>query len=349
MNPSESKMLDALLRYEEEMLAALPTEEALAEVQAFSADFQARMQEVIETGSVAREAPKRPRPLRRRVAVAALVFVLAAASLMSVEAIRVQVLGFLLEVFETHTRVTFDPRAEDLPETLEEYYRPWYVPEGFVLVNEVRDSEMQLLSYVHESDETHILRIRQTIISPSAFQHLNTENTQLEEITVDKRSYLYYENLGIHSFMWEENGYMLRCSGTLSKEEVLRVAENFRIGEQGTQPSTILTHYSPDYVPEGYHLSKRIHHGAQSIFEYRHEANETELLTAEQYTASVAIHLNTEGSDAEELVVGERVYLYSSTLGMQTLIWEENDYVFICAGVIPKEELLKVAVNFRSD
>lgn len=210
----------ALALYCDTLLSDLPDENRLEERQFFSSGFEEKMQKLIQ------KAKLTPRQLHlqlmRRIAMIVLLFTLGTTALMSVEAIRIPILHFLTEVHETFTRIVFGPKVNDdaSPDKIEVLYLPAFIPEGFVLDFEEIDSNFTLLAYSNHEDYFEWAQYTSDV-SP----HINTEGIMLEEFTLHKITYLYYSNKGMQNLIFEYQGYVFVCSGTLEKDLLIQISE----------------------------------------------------------------------------------------------------------------------------
>ena len=219
----ERQLKAALVAYCDGLLRSVPTDEALEQSQVFSSKFERGMEYLM------RRQQNPPRSLHhvlaKRIALIALTVALAATSLMSVEAIRVPVLRFFTEIHETFTRIVFGAESEEtpLPEEIQQIYVPAYIPEGFTLDFEMTDPSMVILSYTNGVDYFDWNQY-----CSDAALHVDTEGTTLEEMNLDDLTYLYYEKRGVRHLIWEANGYVFTCDGTLSKDTLIEMAKSIQ-------------------------------------------------------------------------------------------------------------------------
>lgn len=209
-----------LVCYCQDMLASLPHPEDL-DPSPFSSSFEQKMRKLLRR----REASYWPlvSSVGRRVATVVLAFLLASSCLMSVEAIRVPVVHFFVEVYETFSRISFegDEGAGAGPETIEELYLPSEIPEGFVLEEELREDSFSIFRYV-KGDEW----IDWSQYCMGFAHHVDTEGIKSEKVESEGIHYFYYSNKGIQDFIWEENGYVFSCAGTLSRETLFMILQS---------------------------------------------------------------------------------------------------------------------------
>jgi hypothetical protein len=58
---------------------------------------------------------------------------------------------------------------------------------------------------------------------------LDTETGNIENIMVNNKSYSYYVDANNHNYLvWNQNDYVYQVEGTLSKDELLKIAETVK-------------------------------------------------------------------------------------------------------------------------
>lgn len=97
-----------------------------------------------------------------------------------------------------------------------------YIPEGFEL--ESKDDTKKLMNYKYVSNDGRFFTIFKS--SSASKVKFDTENFITEEIMVDNIKYTYCQgNEGVNNIVWTKNDYVYRIDGTLSKEEMLKIAK----------------------------------------------------------------------------------------------------------------------------
>ena len=100
-----------------------------------------------------------------------------------------------------------------------------YIPEGFDIDNKVITTK--LVQYEYASNNGDFFTIWKC--TSSMKMEFNTEFFASEEIIVDNVKYFYSEgNEGVNNLVWTRNDYVYRIDGTLSKEELLKIAETVK-------------------------------------------------------------------------------------------------------------------------
>lgn len=100
-----------------------------------------------------------------------------------------------------------------------------YIPEGFKLTNEMFFSR----AIVNEYTDSNGWIFTITKSSSSIEVDSNTEDVETETIAINNREYLYClgkNNMG--NVIWTENDYVYQVNGTLSKNDLLKIAETVK-------------------------------------------------------------------------------------------------------------------------
>ena len=100
-----------------------------------------------------------------------------------------------------------------------------YIPDGFKLTNEQVSSRTVMNDYYDASGEFFII-IKN---SSSAEVDLDTETGNIENITVNNKTYSYYVDENNYNYLvWNKNDYVYHVNGTISKDELLKIAETVK-------------------------------------------------------------------------------------------------------------------------
>ncbi len=203
---------------------AIPAE--YFEPHVFSRRFERKMKKLLRTVEHSQQ-PKRRISLRRAVTIA-----LIAAAFLSAAAITTGAMDnlfqyFLPEVFPTHSivRSSNDTFA---PTSFEEQYAPVYVAQGFELTRRPLVTENRAeLSYTYEpcDGEGREISFRQWLKADYA-PNLNTENHDLEPITVQGcEGFKLVIGEHVH-IVWDNGDYVLEIYGIVSENELMKMAES---------------------------------------------------------------------------------------------------------------------------
>ena len=195
----------------------------------FSAEFERKMQRLINM-------EKKPyyyliNTVGKRVACIVIAALIALTSItFGVKAIREAVIDFFVETFEKFSIVGF--KDEDIPEnnkTIETYYAPTYIPEGYELKKDKRMVTYRRMRY--ESNEGYI-EFNQDIMQGIS-TYIDTEDAETESISVLGYKAFYSNKDEMFLIYWNDShySYAIQTESGLKKEEVIKIAESI-VAEQ---------------------------------------------------------------------------------------------------------------------
>lgn len=97
-----------------------------------------------------------------------------------------------------------------------------YIPEGFEFNNVEKFSKYVLFEYKSSKGDSFTI----WKCTSSMKMEFDTENFITEGIIVDNIKYTYCQgNEGVNNIVWTRNDYIYRLSGTLTKDELLKIAK----------------------------------------------------------------------------------------------------------------------------
>ena len=190
----------------------------------FSSGFEKKMQLLF----IQEEKSKRFATLKKRavqIAAAILIFILLSGiTILSVEASRVRVLNFIIEINEKSTSFLIDDGSIDysqFPET-PGMHLPSYMPDGYTLGKIETSGSFYLVTYENEGGDLIIL---QGLTSGSSVG-IDSEDAYHEQLFVnDELAYYYFKNdYSTLLFGYKEDKFLL--SGLISMDEIIRMAES---------------------------------------------------------------------------------------------------------------------------
>ena len=166
-----------------------------------------------------------------QVAVSSLVIV---CCLVAVQASNGLLFDFLFQTHQTHTGVelTEQVREELLVDRLKDanmpVYFPKYVPEGY----SITDIEVGTAKIEFElTNETNYIFIVQKALNEYTDKlALDSEDTTLEEVTINGHTGFYKVKDGVHTLnFFDNNNYYKILGNNISKKEIMRIAESFEM------------------------------------------------------------------------------------------------------------------------
>ncbi len=161
------------------------------------------------------------RKLVKKAAVAAIVATMSFSTMMVANAeFREKVISWMVETFEKYSIFELKNDDAQLMENLQKY-APSYIPNGFQLDNTVNQPSLILFEYSNEnSDYLDIL-----ISIANTRVYLDTEGVPTEELELLGSTAYYFNKDGVNSLVFEKDGFHFEVDGSISKNDLIRVAE----------------------------------------------------------------------------------------------------------------------------
>lgn len=193
----------------------------------YSRTFQIRMKRLTKQS---KRTAKRPwTTVAKRAAAVAVVFCVGFASLMSVEAVRVGVINFVLSANPKNTIVYFGDNADNfrkyIPNEWEFAYFPTSPPEKYHPEQCEFDGTTLVTTYVSHEKEPIRLMQTQSLEANLLFDY---ENAETESIMVGKRKAIYNEKEGFRVLLRTTNDSCILLESGTNKGEIVKFAENIQ-------------------------------------------------------------------------------------------------------------------------
>ena len=191
----------------------------------FSLSFEKKMEKLINR----RRKPyfRMINTVGKRVAcIAACAFIVSSASLMSVDAVREAVFGFIMNIFEDHSDIkTFDDDKH--PDIIEDIYEITYDLSGYIVDFKDYHEDHRITCYI-KADTNNQIDFYQ--FTSSAFNmRINTEEAEINHINIDEQDMIYYfDNLGFHNLIWDNGEYIFMISSNSTKEEIIEMMKSIK-------------------------------------------------------------------------------------------------------------------------
>jgi len=162
----------------------------------------------------------------------AVVLILMITTVFSVSALREPVIRFFVEVYEKFSHVFFHHKPEEqFPATLEVYYAPTWLPEGY---KEDIDKALDAIFFcemIYANGDSDELVFKQYTITSSEL-YIDTEDVQVHTVFVNGNEGIYFSNKEIQHLTWNDEQYGFSVSGPISEADLLRLAELIRAVEK---------------------------------------------------------------------------------------------------------------------
>ena len=136
-----------------------------------------------------------------------------------------QIGEFFTTVYETHIKGSYSEEKSPNNEAIEEYYVPIYIPEGYMLVNELTlDTYIQ---YKYFNDNGDVLMFEQAPIDSADF-FINNEDGYTSTITIGDRMIYCRVSSGTYTYIWNDENYAfeLYSDTEINEDEIIKIIDN---------------------------------------------------------------------------------------------------------------------------
>lgn len=214
-------------------LDALPSGQELSGEYALPERLTKRIRDLIKE-SDRRSRRKKFLGLAKRAAViAAIIIPISLGSLLSVEASRNAIFNSVLEWKAEHVDIYFEettsgaPAEESPAGEQSEVWEPQYLPEGFFMAEEKNVGPVHMTTY--ENGKGASVTFTQTPLDKAGKMSIDSEHTTYHEITIKGEKAVLFEAKGDQDrsyVLWQSKKTSLVLSSTISKDELIRIAES---------------------------------------------------------------------------------------------------------------------------
>ena len=96
------------------------------------------------------------------------------------------------------------------------------------------------------------------------------------------------------------------------------------------------------YIPNGFDLKESI--CEENLLINRYVNGNGDIITVFKYSSIMKIDFDTERFEVENVTIDTIQYVYcTGYLGMNSIIWNKNDYIYQIDALLEKEEMIKIA------
>lgn len=160
----------------------------------------------------------------KRVAVFFLVTVIVAGiSIFSVEAWRIKVFNFIIDMQKTHSEINFDEDNTKGDTYSSDEISFDYIPSGFKLESSTMRQEKIYLLFKNE--ELYFeFKLRKVNVSIG----IDTENADVKKLTINGNKAIYSTNNNVNILVWNSGDYSYSLSGNIEEKELINIAEKIK-------------------------------------------------------------------------------------------------------------------------
>ena len=159
----------------------------------------------------------------KRVAIFFLVLVVASSvTIFSVEAWRIKIMNFIIEMTQTHSEINFSEDNKGDTYTSDEITLG-YIPEGFKL--ETSDISENSVNLIFKGEKNYFVFSMDAINSKMG---IDTENAAVKKTMINGEEALYSTNNNVNILVWHNEEFLYKLSGTIEEKEMIKIAENIK-------------------------------------------------------------------------------------------------------------------------
>lgn len=242
---AKEKMLEAMLEY----AGACHAEDIANEMQAkdeieapitYPPELDSRIRRLISIYNV-KESFRRLRETTARIFPKVAIFFFAffigfAIMVTSVEAFRVKVLNFIIDVGKEYTSIDLKEKKQDIPreDTLEMspewkgVNTPSYIPEGFEISKMESLSFTKIVNYINDNGQ---LIVFQQYDGENTNLRIDTESSVMEKILINDIEGFIVKKDDRTTIIWHNNNLSFSLASDLDKDELIKMAQSIKVLE----------------------------------------------------------------------------------------------------------------------
>ncbi len=228
-NESKNKIFDvvmteALKEYMDTELKQM-NELAKADTCEFSDKFKRKVRRIENSIGRADRVKKGGIVILKTLVTAAAVFGIIFGMLLTQPEVFAAVQKTIRTVFGEYDKIEY---IDEATAALNDDIRLGYVPEGYYLSKGTYTPIDVVLTYTNRTDDIRL----EYGFANGAVAHIDNEHSEYEQFSSDGIEYHYYKST-VDSYLdiltWDKNGYLFVLTAHLSKDELIKIAENIKI------------------------------------------------------------------------------------------------------------------------
>ena len=213
----------ALLNVEREelkLLDSLPDENY-----EFSDEHKTRMKRIVD------KYDRSNKTMPKKLSIILVAAILAITLIMSISAIRIPVINFFVEIYESFISIFVDSDGANDATKTQEIYTPKYIPEHYQQSQNFSDDYNIQTTWKNTADNSEII-INQCKLSTSQ-SYIDFENSDYIEYVISEQKFYYVVKNGNITFLWHCEQYLftLSCPETLGLEEIEKIICSMEVSE----------------------------------------------------------------------------------------------------------------------
>ena len=213
----------ALLNVEREELRLLDS--LTSEKYEFSAEHKARMKRMVDKYEHSNKT------MPKKLSIILVAAILAITLIMSISAIRIPVVNFFVEIYESFISIFVDSNETNDTSVIQEIYTPQYIPEHYQQSQTFYDDYNILSTWINKIDNSKI-NINQRMLSELQ-SFIDFENSDYIEYSTGQQKVYYMIRNSTIMVIWcnEQYFFMISCPETLGLEEIEKIICSMEVSQ----------------------------------------------------------------------------------------------------------------------
>lgn len=197
----------------------LPEPEAVE----FSKEHEAAMQKIFRKERKKLFYKKIPKYSKRAAVFLLAVIIMSGIAVFSVEAWRIKVMNFVIEMSQTHSEINFGENSTKGDSYISDEITLGYIPEGFKL--EKKDIKNNMVTLVFKGEDEYFIFSMNKIAGSMG---IDTENASVKKTTINGQEALFSSNINVNILVWHDEKFSYTLSGTVDEKEIVKIAEDIK-------------------------------------------------------------------------------------------------------------------------
>lgn len=187
----------------------------------FSAEHENEMQNIFRKERKKMLLKRITKYIKRAAVICLMVAVASSITLFSVEAWRIKIMNFVVEMKQTHSKIVFEENSTKGDTYTSDELTIGYLPDGFQL--EKSDVKKNKVNLVFKGDEKYFIFSMNDI---NGSMIIDTENATIKKVMINGQEAFFSSNSNINILVWHEGEFSYRLSGTIDENEMVKIAKN---------------------------------------------------------------------------------------------------------------------------
>ena len=218
------KLIDSML---EDIVPAVSKERARElekpeEEVTFSPEHEAKMRKLFRRERRCAQRKRMVKYTRRAAVFLAGIIVLSGFAIMSVEAWRVKIVNYFMEITQQETAFHFEHDATGDSYQTDELALD-YIPDGFELKQSVSKRDGLRLFFEKED-----LKFSVNVYPQKGNKGIDTENADIKKFKINGREAVFSTKENKNILVWNDGEYAFQIIGNISESEIVKIAENLK-------------------------------------------------------------------------------------------------------------------------